>query len=261
MEDEVIVAPAPAPAVEVATPNVEAETKNTVDAIPEDTAPKGEETKQAEPAKTFTQAEVDALVQKRLLKKEREVLRNVQREQAEQAQRARIEQEPQRENFKDDDAYLEARLEQLAERKAAEKITQLEKQREAEKASDKFLERAEKVSEKYPDFQTVAGNPDLAINAGMAEFIADSELGPDVAYYLGKHPSKATEIARMSPIKAARELTRIEVELSKPIVKTSSAPAPIDPIGTRGSVQTNLANASFAEYKKQRRAMNPSWRR
>lgn len=244
------------------SPAVETETKNTVDVKLEGTAPEGEETKQVELAKTFTQEEVDALVQKRLLKKEREVLRNVHREQAEIAQRARIEQEPRREHFRDDDAYLEARLEQLAERKATEKISQIEKQREQEKSSEAFLERAEKAGEKYPDFQEVAGNPNLPINEGMAEFISDSDVGPDVAYYLGKHPSEAAKIANMSPIKAARELARIEAEVSsKPPVKTSNAPAPISPIGNRGSAQTNLADMSFSEYKKAREAMKPSWRR
>jgi TRAP-type mannitol/chloroaromatic compound transport system substrate-binding protein len=30
----------------------------------------------------------------------------------------------------------------------------------------------------------------------MAEFIADSDMGPDVAYYyLGKHPTEASKIA------------------------------------------------------------------
>lgn len=242
--------------------NVEAETKNTVEQTPEGTAPEGEETKQVEPAKTFTQEEVDALVQKRLLKKEREVLRNIQREQAEHAQRARVEQDLKREHFRDDDAYLEARLEQLAERKAAEKISQLERQRTQEKASEQFLERAERASEKYPDFQEVTSNPNLPINEGMAEFIADSEAGPDLAYWLGRHPSKAAEIARMSPIKAARELTRLEAEVSsKPPVKTSNAPAPISPVGSRGSAQTSLADMSFAEYKKARMAQNPTWKR
>lgn len=247
----------PSAAVE---PAVETETKNPV-VMPEGTAPEGEEAKQVEP-KTFTQEEVDALVQKRLLKKEREVMRTMQRQQAELAQQARLTQELPREAFRDDQAYIDARLEQLAERKAAEKISQLERQREQEKVSEQFLERAEKASEKYPDFQQVVGNINLPINEGMAEFIADSDAGPDVAYYLGKHPSEAARIAQMSPIKAARELTRIEAELSnKPPVKTSNAPAPISPIGNRGAAQTSLANMDFAEYKKQRLAMNPSWRR
>ena len=248
---------------EVAPVIVEAETKNPVDVSPEGTAPEGEDGKQAEPVvKTFSQEEVDAIVQKRLMKKEREVLRNVERDRAVEAQRARIEQEPKRENFRDDDAYLEARLEQLAERKATEKITQLEKQREQDKSAEKFLERVDKVSDKYPDFQEVTGNPALHISTEMAEFISDSDLGPDVAYYLGKHPNEAAKIAQMSPIKIARELTRIEAEVSvKPTVKTSNAPAPITPIGSRGSAQTSLDRMDFAEYKKTRMSQNPSWRR
>lgn len=242
-------------------PAVETETQNPV-VMPEGTAPEGEEAKQAEPEKTFTQAEVDALVQKRLLKKEREVLRTVQRQQAELAQQARLTQELPREAFRDDQAYLDARLEQLAERKATEKISQLERQREQDKRSEQFLERAERASEKYPDFSEVAGNPSLVINEGMAEFIAESDAGPDVAYWLGKHPARAAEIARLSPIKAARELTRIEADVSsKPAVRTSNAPAPISPIGNRGAAPTSLANMDFAEYKKQRLAMGPRWAR
>jgi len=250
----------PVDAVEPA--NVETETQNPVDVTPEGTAPEGEEKKQEEPKKTFTQEEVDALVQKRLLKKEREVLRTIQRQQAEAAQKARIENEPKREQFNDDDAYLEAKLEQLAEKKAMEKIQHLERQREQEKSSEVFLERAEKASEKYADFHEVVGDPKLKINDAMVEFISESDVGPDVAYHLGKNPELAAKIADMSPIKAARELARIESEVSsKPIVKTSSAPAPITPIGNRGSAQSSLEKLSFAEYKEQRMKMNPSWRR
>jgi hypothetical protein len=249
----------PSAAVE---PAVKTETKNPV-VMPEGTAPEGEETKQAEPEpRTFTKEEYDKAVGKAWRsaqkKAEIEIVKRMREHEATQRREAVLKPE----NFTSDDAYLEARLEQLAERKAAEKISQLERQREQEKVSEQFLERAEKASEKYPDFQQVAGNPNLPINEGMAEFIADSDAGPDVAYYLGKHPSEAAKIAQLSPIRAARELTRIEAELSnKPPVKTSNAPAPISPIGNRGAVQTSLANMDFAEYKKQRLAMNPSWRR
>lgn len=255
--------------IEISTPvdtaepvNVETETQNPVDVTPEGTAPEGEENKQEERKKTFTQEEVDVLIQKRLLKKEREVFRNIQRQQAEEARRARIEQEPRREQFNDDDAYLEAKLEQLAEKKAIEKIQHLERQREQEKSSEAFLERAEKAAEKYADFHEVVADPKLRINDSMVEFISESDVGHEVAYYLGKHPEVAAKIADMSPMKAARELSKIESEVgSKSIVKTSSAPAPITPIGNRGSAQTSLEKLSFAEYKEQRMKMNPSWRK
>ena len=42
-----------------------------------------------------------------------------------------------------------------------------------------------------------------------SEFIAESDQGADIAYHLGKNPMKAAQIAQMSPVKAARELTRL----------------------------------------------------
>jgi hypothetical protein len=231
---------------------------------PAGTAPAGEvdESKQDEPAKTFTQAEVDALVQKRLLKEERRVHRRVEQQMREQTEAQTREIAPKRDEFRDDDAYFQAQIEHLAEKKAAEKLQQREQATEATRRSESFIEKAEKASERYPDFQSVVSNPALRINDEMAEFISESDAGADLAYFLGKNPTKAAEIAGLSPMKAARELTRIESELpARPSVKTSSAPAPISPIGNRGSASPTIANADFSEYKKLRAAQGARWSR
>lgn len=247
----------------VETPVVVSEDVKPESSTPETASESVESTKkQDEPKKTFTQEEVDALVQKRLLKEERKVARRVEQQFRAQAQQAAAQREPNPSEFNNDEAYLRAQIEHLAEKRAAEKLSERERAIEVERRNESFIEKAEKASERYADFQEVVSNPSLSINSDMAEFIADSENGADVAYYLGKNPMKATQIAQMSPMKAAMELTRLEAQLSaKPAVKTSKAPEPISPIGTRGSVQTKLENADFAEYKKQRMAMNPSWKR
>lgn len=203
---------------------------------PEATAADGVvEKKQDEQSKTFTQAEVDALIQKRLLKEERRVHRRIEQLQREQQQARVLEQPPQRESFRDDEAYTVAQLEHLAEVKAAQKLEQRARAAEAERRSESFIEKAEKASERYADFQAVVANPALPINDGMAEFIAESDLGADVAYFLGKNPMKAAQIAQLSPMKAARELTRIEAEIAaRPKATPSKAPDPISPVGTRG---------------------------
>lgn len=208
---------------------------------PEATAAEGVvEKKQDEPAKTFTQAEVDALIQKRLLKEERRVHRRIEQQQREQQQRQVLERPPERDEFRDDEAYVQAQIEHRAEVKAAQKLAERERVQQQERMTETFLEKAEKASERYADFQSVVSNPALAINDGMAEFIADSELGADVAYFLGKNPIKAAQIAQMSPIKAARELTRIEAEIaSKPKATPSKAPEPISPVGSRGKATTS----------------------
>lgn len=207
----------------------------------EGTAPEGlVEQKQEEPAKTFTQAEVDAMVQKRLLKEERRVHRRVEQQLREQQQQAVLQVEPKRDEFRDDDAYLRAQVEHLAEVRAAEKLVEREKAKEAEQRSESFIEKAEKATERYPDFQAVVSNPTLSINESMAEFISESDQGADVAYFLGKNPLKASEISRMSPVKAARELTRIESELAaRPKANPSKAPEPINPVGQRGKASVS----------------------
>lgn len=234
MTDEVQeIAGTPAP-VELADVNGE------VQNAPEVTAAEGEaDTQEQVKEKVFTQAEVDALIQKRLLKEERRVHRRIE-QQLRESQQAKTLVEPKRESFADDEQYLQAHIEHLAERRAAEKLEQRQQQQEQERIQSTFLEKAEKAAERYEDFDLVVSNPNLPINSGMAEFIAESDIGPDVAYFLGKNPAKAAQIAQLSPIKAARELTRIEAELaSKPQAKPSKAPEPIAPVGNRGKASSS----------------------
>ena len=110
----------------------------------------------------------------------------------------------QRDKFQNDEAYLDAHIDHLAEKKAAEKMADRQRATEAERQSESFIEKAEKASERYSDFNAVVTNPTLRINDAMAEFIAESDLGADVAYFLGKNPSKALEISQLSTMKAAR---------------------------------------------------------
>lgn len=206
------------------------------------TAAEGEvdKTKQDEPAKTFTQAEVDALVQKRLLKEERRVHRRIEQQMREAQQQQTLQQTPERSAYQDDEAYLRAHIEHLAEQKAAEKLAERQVRQEAERRSESFLQKADKAAERYPDFQAVVSNPSLPVNEAMAEFIAESDQGAEVAYFLGKNPGKAYEIAQLSPVRAARELAKIEADLAaRPQARVSRAPEPITPVGSRGKASTS----------------------
>jgi hypothetical protein len=190
--------------------------------------------------KTFTQSELDQIVAREKAKAERKAYRDALKAQHQQPQ-----PEPKREAFVSDEAYTQAQLEHLAERKAAEKLAQREYEREAERRQEAFLEKAEKAAERFPDFQLVVSNPNLAINESMYEFISDSDLGPDIAYFLGKNPMKASAIAQMSPVKAARELVKLESELaSRPKATPSKAPEPIKPVGSRGASTSALPSDS-----------------
>lgn len=222
-------------------PVVTDDVKPTVPDTPEATAAEGEVEKQEQaPEKVFTQAEVDALIQKRLLKEERRVHRRIEAQQREQ-QAARVAQiEPKRDEFRDDDEFVQAQIDHRAAKRAEQILAEREQARQQEQRAETFMDQAEKASERYADFQTVVSNPALQINDHMAEFIAESEMGADVAYYLGKNPMKAAQISKLSAVGATRELTRLEAELaSKPKAQPSNAPEPIKPVGTRGKPSTS----------------------
>jgi hypothetical protein len=71
----------------------------------------------------------------------------------------------------------------------------------------------------------------------MAETIQSSDVGPELAYYLGSNPKEADRISRMTPFSQAKEIGKIEAKLADnpPVKRTTSAPAPISPVTARSS--------------------------
>ena len=200
-----------------------------VTATPETAAP-SPEVADNQPSKTFTQEELDAAIGKRLAREQRKWER-------EQAARQSVpvapKEMPSIDNFESTDAYAEA----LALRKAEELLAQRDRQKEQAEIVEAYSEREEKARDKYDDFEDVVYNPKLRITDVMAETIQHSDLGPDLAYWLGSNPKEAERIARLSPILQAREIGKIEVKLSDnpPVKKTTSAPTPISPVTARSS--------------------------
>jgi hypothetical protein len=206
-------------------PEVTATSENAVN------APEVAESQPDQPAsKTFTQEELDAAIGKRLAREQRKWER-------EQAARQTVpvapKEVPSIDNFESPDAYAEA----LALKKAEELLIQRDRQKEQAEIVEAYGEREEKARDKYDDYEDVVYNPKLRITDVMAETIQHSDIGPDLAYWLGSNPKEADRIARLSPIMQAREIGRIEVKLAdNPTVKkTTSAPTPISPVTARSS--------------------------
>ena len=182
-------------------------------------------------AKTFTQEELDAAIGKRLAREQRKWEREQQRRQAEtQAIKAPADLPPV-DQFESPEAYAEA----LAERKAEELLARREAERQQSETIEAYHEREEEARNKYDDFEQVAYNPQLRITTVMAQTIQASEVGPDVAYYLGANPKEADRISRLAPILQAKEIGKLEAKLASepPVKKTSSAPAPFQPVTAR----------------------------
>ena len=202
-----------------ATPNTAAPSPEVAENQPDQSA-----------SKTFTQEELDAAIGKRLAREQRKWEREQAARQAVQVAPKEI---PTIDNFESPDAYAEA----LALRKAEELLAQRDRQKEQAVIVEAYSEREEKARDKYDDFEDVVYNPKLRITDVMAETIQHSDIGPDLAYWLGTNPKEADRIARLSPLMQAREIGRIEVKLTDnpPVKKTTSAPSPISPVTARSS--------------------------
>lgn len=173
--------------------------------------------KESQAERTFTQKEVDAIVAREKAREARRALRVVQQGQTQHPQQP----EGQEQQGKDiPEEVIEA---YLAKKRTAEAVST-------------FTEKAEDATEKYPDYMRVVTDPRVPFSEEMIEFFAESDVGVDLAYELAKDPEKVTAIRRMSPLKAGRELARLEGELkAKPKANPSKAPEPIRPVGTRGA--------------------------
>ena len=67
-----------------------------------------------------------------------------------------------------------------------------------------------KAKEKHPDFDETISHLKLPTSHAMLEAILDSELGAEIMYWLGKHPTDCKLIGDLEPLSAVREIGRIE---------------------------------------------------
>ena len=253
----------------------------------------GEENKQADVPKTYTQEELDKVIAKRLEKAERKAARETERKIAEAVARAipkqpaQLPDEPDPSKFDSTDKYVKAVARHeaqviAAEKDAAESTTrqqtnQQQRTSEIDTAYDEVISRG---GDKYEDFDAAmfsVSRVPMSDEVGLAlkEAIAESEDGDELLYYLGKHKDEATAIGAMSPARALVTLGKIEAKLpaKAPVArKTSSAPDPISPVnaGSNGSTLSNLQdpkalkqlgttgliNAWRAQEAKERQARN-----
>jgi hypothetical protein len=215
MNDDNMLNPADAPAPA-------SELEATAAPIAETTRPEDQTT---ETPKSFTQEELDAIVGKRLAREQRKW----EREQAQRVAPTAPSELPPPDQFDSVETYAKAYAEQM--------LREREVQKQRSEYVEAYHDREEDARGKYDDFEQVAYNPNLRITTVMAETIQTSDVGPDVAYYLGSNPKEADRISRLSPILQAKEIGRIEATLvsNPPVKKSSSAPTPISPVTARSS--------------------------
>jgi len=142
-----------------------------------------------------------------------------------------------------------------------------EAQKRAQAAAQAEMQaRIARAEEKYGDWQKVVGGSEAWFPDAALRFLAKSEYGTDIAYFLAKNPKDAARFKTMDPDLAVAELGKLQTQFEKPAnppapaasktvePETSvsrGAPAPITPISTSGTgtVQLDPAKMSFKELR------------
>ncbi len=116
----------------------------------------------------------------------------------------------------DEDKYREYMFAEVDRRAtvAAEKVVAgMQEKTRGETILEKHKVREKTFAESVDDYQAVAYSDDIKISNDMAAEIRASEIGPEIAYYLGKNPDEASFMSRLPTREVIREITQLEGRL------------------------------------------------
>ena len=187
------------------------------------------------------------------------------------APQADADAEPQPSQFEDAFEYAKALADWSAKKALKDRDRQEAERKRADEEAQRHKAWAEKVNKakaELPDFDEMVASSDVAVSNEVRDAIIESDVGPQVLYYLADNPEFAEKLASMSSLKALREIGKLEAKLEKsesaPEVKTvaakSNAPAPISPLKATSAVADvplsaeGQFNGSYAQWKAARKA-------
>ncbi len=171
---------------------------------------------------------------------------------------------PKPEDFEDHDTYVDALTDWKLDQKLKErdgKTREAELRTEQQKQVTTFQERVNQARTQYEDFDEVMEDAeDVPLSAAVQEVLLNSEQGAELMYTLAKDKAELLRICKLSPIQAAKELGKIEAKLTKQAetsekpaaqAKTTQAPKPIAPVGTKssGAATKSPDEMSYQEFK------------
>lgn len=181
---------------------------------------------------------------------------------------------PQRDSYDDDDAYIEALADWRADKRVKEELSRYEQdsavrsqEREAQRLSDAYAEKLEAARERHDDYDEVVGESDLIVSADVKQAILESDLGPEVVYYLATNPKDVEHLNGLSSVQLGRAMGRIEASLEDkdekeeepdpPPRRRRRQPRPIEPVSGGGNTDTQptrVDQSSYRDYREKRLA-------
>jgi hypothetical protein len=150
--------------------------------------------------------------------------------------------------FNDALEYAEALAEWTTDRKMRER-DQAELARKVEEEQSrmrqKFQDRLDVAKQDMPDYEEMIASSDVSVSQPVTDAIIESDVGPQLLYYLAENPDFARELGEKSITSQLRAIGRLEAKFEKsdapkpsvkePVAKKSNAPAPINPLKSGGN--------------------------
>ena len=150
--------------------------------------------------------------------------------------------------FNDALEYAEALAEWTTDRKMRER-DQAELARKVEEEQSrmrqKFQDRLDVAKQDMPDYEDMIASSDVSVSQPVTDAIIESDVGPQLLYYLAENPDFARELGEKSITSQLRAIGRLEAKFEKsespkpsvkePVAKKSNAPAPINPLKSGGN--------------------------
>jgi hypothetical protein len=145
--------------------------------------------------------------------------------------------------FNDALEYAEALAEWTTDRRMRER-DQAELARKAQEEQSRmrqeFQKRLDVAKQGMPDYEEMIASSDVSVSQPVTDAIIESDVGPQVLYYLAENPDFTRALAEKSITAQLRAIGRLEAKFEKseaakpsvkePVAKRSNAPAPINPL-------------------------------
>lgn len=215
--------------------------------VQDDEQPDGEEQEEPEEKPPWFKKRFDRLTYQReqALREKAEAEKERERLAAEverlKTSKTAAEGKPKLEDFDSDEEYFDALTDWKWEQRELKVKAEREKEEQTQtkqKAEQTFKETVVSVNTageaKYEDYtETISALPPEVMDVELAQAIFETDAPEDIAYHLGKNPKEAAKISKLSPLKKAIALGKIEARLATKT--TTSAPPPIKPVKGKGT--------------------------
>jgi chromosome segregation ATPase len=150
--------------------------------------------------------------------------------------------------FNDALEYAEALAEWTTDRRMRER-DQAEMARKAQEEQSRmrqeFQKRLDAAKQTLPDYEDMIASSDVSVSQPVTDAIIESDVGPQVLYYLAENPDFTRALAEKSITAQLRAIGRLEAKFEKseaakpsvkePVAKKSNAPEPIKPLKAGGN--------------------------